>query len=336
MEETMRFIMVSFFTLLATPIFANDSIAEMGAGGLIYVNSASVEMVSEDLFISQDEIRVDYVFKNNSNKDVTSIVAFPMPDITGSPYEGVSIPFLDNDNLMGFSVVINGLPLTPKIEQKAYALGLDVTSILLSAKVSLLPFGDKTFERLAEISVMPDGGKAYIEELEKRGIIENDRYDAGEGVKDHLTPIWTLKSSYWWEMTFPANQTINVSHRYVPAVGGTAFLSFLNQDGTKGETYDLYVKDYCIDAPFINAVKRELVNGEGFYETYISYILKTAQNWSGSIGTFRLSVDKGSTKNFVSFCGDGVKKNGSTTFEFVKKDFYPQNDFKVLILQRAE
>ena len=71
------------------------------------------------------------------------------------------------------------------------------------------------------------------------------------------------------------------------------------------------------------------------YETWISYILTTGQNWYGSIGTFHLTVDKGATDNLVSFCGDGVKKTGPTTFELTYQDFWPERELNILILQPA-
>lgn len=61
--------------LVAAPAFANDSTAELGAGGLILSRNDVVSMDSEDLFISRDKVTVDYVFRNTSDKDVSTVVA---------------------------------------------------------------------------------------------------------------------------------------------------------------------------------------------------------------------------------------------------------------------
>ncbi|MBN9000477.1 MAG: DUF4424 family protein, partial [Rhizobiales bacterium] len=37
-----------------------------------------------------------------------------------------------------------------------------------------------------------------------------------------------------------------------------------------------------------------------------------------------------------SFCGEGVKKTGPTTFELSADDFYPEDDLHLLILARPE
>ena len=67
-------------------------------------------------------------------------------------------------------------------------------------------------------------------------------------------------------------------------------------------------------------------------ENWISYILTTGGNWYGSIKKFTLIVDKGEEDNFVSFCGENVKKTGPTTFEMTKSDFYPDRELDILLL----
>jgi hypothetical protein len=54
---------------------ANDTSAVLEAGGLVYTRQDSVDMLSEDLFISQEEITVDYVFKNQAETDLDTVVA---------------------------------------------------------------------------------------------------------------------------------------------------------------------------------------------------------------------------------------------------------------------
>ncbi len=71
--------------LLVVPAAANDTMAVLKTGGLIFVRSDVVSMKSEDLFISRKEVRVDYVFANRSDKTVEGIVAFPMPEIEANP-----------------------------------------------------------------------------------------------------------------------------------------------------------------------------------------------------------------------------------------------------------
>jgi hypothetical protein len=68
------------------------------------------------------------------------------------------------------------------------------------------------------------------------------------------------------------------------------------------------------------------------YET--DYILKTANNWNGPIGRFRLVLDKLKPDNTLSLCWDGeLKKTGPTTFEAVRTNFAPTRDIHLLVLE---
>ena len=69
------------------------------------------------------------------------------------------------------------------------------------------------------------------------------------------------------------------------------------------------------------------------FEAWISYILSTGANWGGPIKDFSLTIDKGAPENLVSFCGEGVKKIGPTTFEMKAKDFTPTNEIDILLLK---
>ncbi len=60
---------------------ANDSTGFQGTGGIELTSTDAIEMVSEDLRIGLDEIRVAYVFRNVSAQPVETMVAFPLPEL---------------------------------------------------------------------------------------------------------------------------------------------------------------------------------------------------------------------------------------------------------------
>lgn len=102
-----------------------------------------------------------------------------------------------------------------------------------------------------------------------------------------------------------------------------------------------YTKKYCMDDGFVSAVRKSLRNPEEPYsapyvETWLSYIWSTGSNWSGPIGTFTLTVDKGAPDNLVSFCGDNVEKISPTQFRMTATDFYPPwgRELDILILEK--
>ncbi|RYB97107.1 DUF4424 domain-containing protein [Ciceribacter ferrooxidans] len=313
---------------------ANDTMAELKAGGLVYVQTTDVSMESEDLFISPDKVTVDYVFRNGSDKDVESYVAFPMPDLTAGPDANIAIGDTQSDNFLGFVVKQDGEEITPELQQRVYAMGIDMTDEVTARGVSLLPFSEATYAALEKLP------QDVLSDWTARGLIFDDSYDAGKGWEHHPMPLWTLKSAYWWKTTFPAGREVRVHHEYKPGVGGTAGLSFI-QEGKPGYSYDEYLKKYCMDDGFVKtATKLDKAasdqTGPYYTEIWISYVLTTGANWGGAIKHFKLTVDKGSPKNYISFCGEGVKKVGPTTFEMTAEDFYPQKDLDFLLLVPSE
>ena len=91
-------------------------------------------MRSEDLIISLDEVRVRYEFDNMSDHDVTTLVAFPMPDLKGDSDYNVSVPVEDAENFLAFETTVDGKPVETKVEQRASALGVDQTARLKRAR----------------------------------------------------------------------------------------------------------------------------------------------------------------------------------------------------------
>ncbi len=316
----------------AWPALANDSTAELGTGGLILSRTDAIRMAKEVLFISERKVTVDYVFHNVTDADVSTIVAFPMPDIEGNPFSVPAIPNDPDDNFLGFKVTVEGQPVEPKLEQKAFALGIDVSGDLQEHQVPFYPYGEATAAALAKL---PD---AVARDWIERGMLVIEEYDDGSGWKQVRAPFWQLKSTFWWRTTFPANADVHVSHEYAPSVGGSAGLTFFSEGRVEGPGYEDYKAKYCLDSNFSRAVLRAAKEGPDGYpplnETRISYILTTGGNWAtGSIGDFTLTIDKGDPEALVSFCGHKVKKTGPTTFQMKAKDFYPERDVDVLILK---
>lgn len=114
------FLLASFLCTISTfPSKANDTSAELSTGGLVFVKNPDVEMVSEDLFICTEEIRILYQFVNKSDKDVTVYVAFPLPDLKMDLVDDVFvIPVDDPVNFVGFVTTVDGLQVHPSVEQR--------------------------------------------------------------------------------------------------------------------------------------------------------------------------------------------------------------------------
>lgn len=330
----MRAQLAATLLLIAAPAFANDTSAVLSTGGLEFITSTDIVMESEDLFISKDEIRVVYKFRNDGAEDQNILVAFPMPDIVPNFWSPVAFPIGPDDNLFEFETTLDGQKVETTLHEYGYAFGIDRTKLIKQLGLPLVPISEAASEAT---DALDDETTAELLHL---GMLTPDEFDAGEGWEKHYWPAWTYRATYTWEANFPAGKTVTVEHRYKPSVGGTVGVSFLSEPYEGYDPAATYRTKYCTDDDFIGAVRDTLVNPDEpwsapFFESWISYILTTGGNWGGgSIEKFRLVVDKGSADNLVSFCGDDIKKIGPTTFEMVKEDFWPEKELEILILER--
>lgn len=326
--------LVAAAILAAGPANANDSAAALGAGGLELVEQADVRMVSEDLTISEKLITVRYSFLNESERDIRTLVAFPLPEVDlSSLYEsGVGWPSDNTRDPLGFTVTVDGKGLSPQIVHKAMYKGRDITSELTAAKVPVLfPVGNywDSVNKVKKADVDRLAAKGYLDVTSQPGSV---------------IPAWTLKSKYFWTQTFPAGRPLSVVHTYKPVVGG----SFMAIEGEMAKlSYyqsDEYFRAFCIDQGTLNGLKakydreRKKAGQDGTLLVYsdIRYVLKSGANWKGPISRFRMTVDKGKPGHIVSFCGQNVRKSGPAKFEVVKTDFEPTEDIAVLVVRSAE
>jgi Domain of unknown function (DUF4424) len=320
--------------LAGAPALANDSTAEMAAGGLIFVQNQNVEMRSEDLLISTKEIQVRYRFFNKSDQPVTVLVAFPMPEIAvDESDQNFALPTEDPVNFLAFQTTANGRPVNTQVEQRVIAAGLDRTRLLRDLGIPLAPHLRQTGEALDKLP------RAKWDELIRIGLAVIESVDVGRGMQEHLVPRWTLHTTFYWEQTFPARAETTIEHRYRPSVGESVQTSLGEPSQVNEDWYEEYRDKYCLDKAFYDAVDRarreaKSTFGAPFSEQRIEYILKTGANWAGPIKAFRLVVDKGEPDALVSFCGEGVRKIGPTRFEMRATDFTPDDDLAVLILKK--
>ena len=85
------------------------------------------------------EVRVRYEFVNNSDQDVTTLVAFPMPDIKGDIDFMVAVPVEDPVNFLGFQTTVDAAPVEAKVQQRVSALGVDQTALLVESRRPACP-----------------------------------------------------------------------------------------------------------------------------------------------------------------------------------------------------
>ncbi len=319
---------------LATPLQANDSTAETRAGGLVLVQNRDIDMREEDLFVSADQIRVRYVFRNTAAQDRTVTVAFPLPDrdLADEQHGNVGYP-------SDFRTTVDGRPMELQVQRRAFVRGTDHTALLNRLRVPISP--EVVNDRNTAVAALDALPRAEQDRLVRLGVAAVEEYDAGQGMERHLAPAWTIRESWTRQQTFPAGRDVVVEHRYTPGAGGSVGTVLSIPNMRSDPDYARTVRDYCVDQAFLSGVQRLAreggeASGGIVPERRVGYILTTGGNWRSPIGRFRLVVDKGDARNLVSFCGEGVRRISPTQFEMVRTNWRPDRDLRVLIVGPAD
>jgi hypothetical protein len=321
--------------LLAGSAAANDSTGFQGTTGIELAKTDDIAMVSEDLRIGLDEIRVAYVFRNMTDHPVDTLVVFPLPALDLSL--GSTAPNWDfparTDDFLNFRVWVDDKPVTPALERTAFLKGKDVTAeVNANGGFALVPWSEGGYDAVAK--TLPPAGLKRLRDL---GLV-------AEGEDDNQ-PQWTLRTRYYWRQSFPPNAEIRVRHVYKPFVGSALLGKVTEVDGKSvvGRFVGTPRADgdrYCLDDGTRRALaavqKRNPKDPMPFGAAEVEYILTTARNWRGPIGRFHLTLDKGAPDNILSLCWNGLKKTGPTSFEATIDNFVPDRDIRLLVFVRAK
>lgn len=131
--------------LLSTSDFADDCPATLGTGGLVLQKTCKISLVPEGLYLSPTAIRISYRFRNLTNADYTTTIAFPMPAFLGDGSNSTSVvPDPASDNFMKLQTVANGQSVPSQIEQRAFLVtdgqpDEEITDRLKAMHISLVP-----------------------------------------------------------------------------------------------------------------------------------------------------------------------------------------------------
>jgi hypothetical protein len=308
----------------------NDSVAETGAGGLVLQRTDAIDLVAEDLFLSADQVRVQYVFRNRTARDVDTLVAFPLPsrNLADAAERDIAFPAALRTN-------VDGGPVVARLERHAVGGGKDQTALLQRLRIPLAPDPARGTQPI--IAALEHLAPAQKAELHKFGLIRGEPTSQnGVIVGVRLLPQWTVKDVWFWTQRFPAGRELRIDHAYRPGTGGSADTIFaspkLRATVEGQQQQDLY----CVDPAFLAGVDRLRHRGDsgsGLSDRRIAYVLSSGANWRSPIARLRIVIDKGRPANLVSFCGGGVRKLGPTQFELDYRNYRPLRDVHVLIVE---
>ena len=295
---------------------ANGVTTERRAGGLTFKKTDTISIASEELYVSLNAVRVSYVYQSRAKAPQPVTMAFPLPavPIDDSPDSVIfSSDRPDPRNYMDFVVKVDDQEVKARLSEVARIKDRDVTARLTAAGVPLL---------------FLQGGQDAVAKLPKatRDALIRERLLSGQAAA--YRPEWTYQVVMEWEQSFRPGAT-KVEISYKPIVGNSVDF---------GDYYDSKhaAQKYCIDDAFRATFKRRRQAGGKFDVYTLGYVLKTAQFWSGPIGTFRLVVDKGKPANLVAFCPADSRKVSDTQFEWTATKFAPKQDLDAVFFVTAD
>ena len=271
-------------------------------------------MQSEDLHISEKQIRVHYKFKNTTAQDITETVLFPLPIV---PAVTVS-DFADTKGLVNsFRIYADGKPVRPQAHVRAYFERRNGSLVDVTADLKKCGLSDQ--ELMHPWTQKQDGEKIDS----KIGACRSAKVQSMLSKQTDELSYWSSQIIYSWKQTFKAGSVTEIKHQYTPLVGGS-FLPSLKAKDSKA-----FIDEYCMDENFLNNFKN--VKEEKVYH-HLGYILTTGANWAKPIGKFTLTIDR-EPNTVISLCWDkSLRKVGPNRFQAVKENFLPKKDLDIIFV----
>lgn len=294
----MLFLLILFASVCLS---ADDGAASIAAGGLVVMKrEPRITMAKEVLQISASKVIVDYDFRNDSDQDITTEVAFPIPaydhDLNRT---GQEAGFDD------FQLWVNGAPAHYQVEARAFLKDKEYTQLLIGMHVDVASLGHAPLGKVGEDIKRLTA--AQHKQLADAGLID---------VKTADEPLWSVRKKYYWQQTFPAHKLIHIRHQYTPINGSENSITYgmgpqPDPDSAKE------ISTFCLDGP-LHQMLQQIDNSKtrDAWYSYVDFILTTANTWKTPIEDFTLIVERPHLKDalttYVSFCWDGpvTKING--------------------------
>jgi len=337
-------------------ILADDGAASIAAGGLVPRRETRIVMAKEVLKISLKKVVVDYGFRNDTDQDVTTEVAFPIPPYSNEFAVG---PALEDQSFQSFKLWVDGKPVDYESEATATLNGNDVSAILKANHIDIPTFGhfiDKVDSKHQEVIDSPDFTrlpKNKRDQLVKAGIFEFDDVPWGK---------WTDHLQYHWTQTFAAHTTVHIRHEYSPIAGfaydyrESAAQRLLEAgkipvDEAKpkplGPEDSADLASFCFGLPLAKSMAASFPQQSSnapadensiptLWTQWVDFILTSANTWQRPIEDFALIVERPQPEHggrvVISFCppkNGKVEKLDADHFQVHLTNFVPTAELHI-------
>jgi len=305
------------------PASADDGAASIAAGGLVLMKrEPRITMAKEVLAISENKVEVDYDFRNDSESDITTEVAFPIPAYGFRSGER-------NPTKQGFDdfrLWVGDSPAQFSTEVRAIVSRHDVTALLRSFHIDIATFGhySESTERSAD--------------LERLTVAQRDRLLALKVIEvegNSLSPLWMVQKKYHWTQRFPTHSTVHIKHEYTPWLGSSNSVDSEWLRTGKNAMPDEELPSVCPTASLLSLLRRDSrTNKRAYAIAYVDFILTTANTWKQPIEDFTLKVRRDRRTDLVSFRWNGpVNRIDANDFLAETRNFVPSKELRIGFLK---
>ncbi|WP_293865860.1 DUF4424 family protein [uncultured Alsobacter sp.] len=315
------------------PGLAQESSTELPLGGLTLVpagDAAGLSIQSAQMQVTPDRVTIRYSVANTGGMplDAKLVLALPRLDFS-DPDVQWAIPGIEPTNFIDAVAKVDGRPLRMAASQTADLNGRSVAAELRRSKISLVPVG--TFQNEVQ-ALQPKA----LETLAGAGVIQQAG-TSPDGAPLYF-PTWAVETVLSAPVKIPADKPLALELSYRTSVGvsrDTVLRKALREKPSLAAPLDALKRTYCIDAGTLAGIDKLSAAGEAngaqMEERRIRVLLQPLIAGKPT-GVLKLSVDKGRPDRITSFCSQGVKKTGPTTFQSEARDVVEPLDFRILLV----
>lgn len=308
-----------FYHLIATPdgwriddvtTQKNGSLSEMlenecwrtgdNAGGIRFLQPAPVALEELDLVLAHDRIRARFLFRNESDADITVPLAFVLPDI--APEDLIKREDTSLTRQLDFTMEVNNRKLMPRYDVRAVLEGKDIT------------------DELKDLGIAPDDVTARLSELspaQRAGLKEADALHPMRAD----TPNWHTQLALHWEQDFPPRAQAEIYLGYVPFLGNE------NIDPKTITDVPAFTESLCMtDAQKAQAA--ELLQRPGARVYDLEYDLPTRAE------RVAITIEKRAQSDMIATCLPGLEAQGPNTYGVSNPDIEPEDTIRVLFIHK--
>ncbi len=290
------------------PANAAELSPEMATGAIAFAANASIILESQEVVITQDRITVTYGLRNNASMPQSLLLTFAMPDLDVAAIadKETAAEKFEQHNFIGAATQVDGQPVTMLFEQRALALGLDVTASLKAARLPLVSAAGTFSQKLAALE------PGLRLDLLERGILKEDG--------PAIVPAWTVKSVGYWRQTFsPGPATI--VHTYQPIAGSGDY---------HADLLPVLRKRHCLTAAQEGAIAALSLRRSAAQLTSIGYLATAGGDAFGPARRFRIIIEMSDPATLVASCREGLRRTGPLQLEWSATDYSHEEDLQVL------